>query len=253
MLTVQYLGGPTAILEIAGVRLLTDPTFDPPGDYPVGTRKLTKTTGSALDPDEVAPIDVVLLSHDQHPDNLDRLGRDFLARVERVLSTASAHDRMGAPIEVLPSWDQVEVKGSAGLQITAVPALHGPPGSEPMVGEVTGFVLSGVNLPTVYVSGDNASLDIVREVADRFPSIDVALLFAGGAQTPLLGEQYLTLSSAQAVEAAEILGAAHVVPLHFEHWAHFSQGPETLREAFAGSHVADRLHLLTPGESVEIS
>lgn len=28
---VQYLGGPTALLEVAGTRLLIDPTFDPPG------------------------------------------------------------------------------------------------------------------------------------------------------------------------------------------------------------------------------
>jgi hypothetical protein len=42
---VQYLGGPTAILEIGGVRLLTDPTFDPPGEYPIGERMLTKTRG----------------------------------------------------------------------------------------------------------------------------------------------------------------------------------------------------------------
>jgi len=42
---VRYLGGPTAILELGGVRMLTDPTFDPPGDYPIGERVLTKTDG----------------------------------------------------------------------------------------------------------------------------------------------------------------------------------------------------------------
>lgn len=29
-ISVHALGGPTAILEIGGLRLLTDPTFDPP-------------------------------------------------------------------------------------------------------------------------------------------------------------------------------------------------------------------------------
>lgn len=253
MPTVRYVGGPTAILEIGGARLLTDPTFDPPGEYPIGSRKLTKTTGPALRPDEMGPIDVVLLSHDQHPDNLDRLGRAHLERASRVLSTASAFDRIGAPIEALPSWEQVDVEDSDGLKITAVPALHGPPGSESLVGEVTGFVINGDDIPTVYVSGDNASLDIVREVSQRFASIDVAVLFAGGAKTPLLGQEFLTLSSEQAVEATQILGATHVVPLHFEHWAHFTQGADTLRAAFASSDVADRLRLLTPGESINLS
>jgi hypothetical protein len=46
---------------------------------------------------------------------------------------------------------------------------------------VTGFVLSGEGLPTVYVSGDNASLDVVRTIAGRVGPVDVAVLFAGGA------------------------------------------------------------------------
>ena len=43
-LTVRLVGGPTALIELGWVRLLTDPTFDPPGDHPIGTRVLTKTS-----------------------------------------------------------------------------------------------------------------------------------------------------------------------------------------------------------------
>jgi L-ascorbate metabolism protein UlaG (beta-lactamase superfamily) len=100
---VQYLGGPTALIELRGVRLLTDPTFDEPGDYPIGERLLTKTQGPALDPGELEPVDAVLLSHDQHPDNLDRAGRDYLDTVPVVLSTASARERLGDPVRALPA------------------------------------------------------------------------------------------------------------------------------------------------------
>jgi L-ascorbate metabolism protein UlaG (beta-lactamase superfamily) len=34
-LGIRYLGGPTALVDIAGLRLLTDPTFDPAGPHPV--------------------------------------------------------------------------------------------------------------------------------------------------------------------------------------------------------------------------
>ncbi|MFI7222579.1 MBL fold metallo-hydrolase [Nonomuraea angiospora] len=244
---IRYLGGPTAVLELGGVRLLTDPTFDAPGDYPIGNRALTKTAGPALGADGLGAVDAVLLSHDQHPDNLDRAGRDYLASVPLVLSTGSAAGRLGASVRALPNWTSVTV--GDGLRVTGVPAQHGPDGTEHLVGEVTGFVLGGDGLPTVYVSGDNASLDVVREIAGRFGPVDVALLFAGGARTPLV-DGYLTLTSDDAVTAAEILGARHVVPLHFEHWAHFTQGRESVEKAFAG--FGDGLRLLAPGESTQI-
>lgn len=244
---IRYAGGPTAVLELGGVRLLTDPTFDEPGDYPIGSRKLTKTGVSAFGAAEVGRVDAVLLSHDQHPDNLDRAGRAYLSGVPLVLSTRAAAERLGAPVLALPDGESVEV---GGVRVTGVPAQHGPDGTEHLVGEVTGFVLSGEGLPTVYVSGDNASLDVVRTVAARFGRIDVAVLFAGGARTPLV-DGYLTLTSDDAAVAADLLGARHVVPLHFEHWAHFTHGRETLERAFEG--FGDRLSLLSPGESVTLS
>jgi L-ascorbate metabolism protein UlaG (beta-lactamase superfamily) len=251
---IHYIGGPTALLELAGLRLLTDPTFDAPGEYPIGSRKLVKTTGPALLPSALGVIDAVLLSHDQHPDNLDSAGRTYLENAPVVLSTASAHDRIGGPVRALPSWEHVDLPRPDGgsLRITAVPALHGPKGSEPLVGEVTGFVLSGDDLPKVYVSGDNASLELVRDIADREGPFDIAVLFAGAARTPLVPDAPLTLTSEQAAEAAMILGARHVVPLHFEHWGHFTQDGPTLTKAFADAGLTDRLHLPEPGASVRL-
>ncbi|MEU9119837.1 MBL fold metallo-hydrolase [Streptomyces sp. NPDC048506] len=252
--SVRYVGGPTALLEVAGVRLLTDPTFDPPGDHPVGERKLVKTAGPALTAAEAGPVDAVLLSHDHHPDNLDRAGRAYAAKAPLVLSTDSARQRLGGNVRALPNDAHIELPRPDGgtLRITGVPAQHGPDGTEHLVGEVTGFVLSGAGLPTVYVSGDNASLDVVRAVAERYGPIDVALLFAGGAQTPLLGDAYLTLPSDRAARAAEILGARQVIPLHFEHWSHFTQGRDSLTEAFARAGLTDRLRLLKPGEEIRV-
>ncbi|WP_338700684.1 MBL fold metallo-hydrolase [Streptomyces sp. Q6] len=252
--SVRYVGGPTSVIEIGGLRLLTDPTFDAPGEYAVGSRTLVKTAGPALTPEELGAADAVLLSHDQHPDNLDTSGRALLAGVPLVLSTPAARERIGETVTALPTWEHVDVErpGGGALRITGVPALHGPEGSEPVVGQVTGFVLSGTGLPTVYVSGDNASLDRVRDIADRFPAIDVAVLFAGAALTPLVPGVPLTLTSERAAEAARLLGARHVVPLHFEHWGHFSQDGSTLTTAFAEAGLSDRLHLLKPGEAFTV-
>ena len=43
-MSVRVIGGPTAVLEIGGLRLVTDPTFDEPRDYPLGAgHALSKT------------------------------------------------------------------------------------------------------------------------------------------------------------------------------------------------------------------
>lgn len=183
---IRYLGGPTAALEILGLRLLVDPTFDPPGEHPIGSRTLTKTIDAVQGPEALGVVDVVLLSHDQHPDNLDDLGRTYLEAVPLVLSTSDAQSRLGGAVRALANWDRIELPTPAGptLTVTGVPARHGPPGCELLTGEVTGFVLSGDALPTVYVSGDNAALEHVRAIADRFGPIDVALLFAGAPRGP---------------------------------------------------------------------
>ncbi|HYF72057.1 MAG TPA: MBL fold metallo-hydrolase, partial [Nocardioides sp.] len=213
------------------------PSFDQPGDYPVGARVLTKTRPPRVGPEVVGPVDAVLLSHDQHPDNLDTSGRSLLTTVPLVLTTTTAAGRIEGPARGLDPWASVEV---GRVTVTAVPAQHGPDGTEHLTGPVTGFVLSAAGHPTVYVSGDNASLDVVAEISRRHPVVDVAILFAGAARTPLV-DGFLTLTAPQVVEAARLLGEPQVLVVHADSWAHFTEGEDDVRAAFAASGLE---HLL---------
>lgn len=249
MTTIRLVGGPTAVIEWAALRLITDPTFSPPGVHESAPgRPLTKLEGPAIPTEGVGPLDAALLSHDQHADNLDPAGRDLLARLPLTLTTPEAAARLGGTARPLRTWEDFRFPslGGATLTATAVPARHGPPGCESLTGPVTGFVLHGPGVPTVYISGDNASLAAVRDVASRF-AVDIALLFAGAARTSLFNGAPLTLTSADAVQAAELLHGAHVVPLHVRGWAHFSEGPAVISRAFAEASLGHRLANLDPG------
>lgn len=131
--------------------------------------------------------------------------------------------------------------------MTGVPAIHGPGPREEVeavTGQVVGFVLTGDGLPTVYVSGDNASLDAVKEIAERFAPVDTAIVFAGAPRFPsLFAGACIVLDSAQAAEAATILDARRVVPVHYDSWAHFTEGREELVAAFTAAGLAARLDL----------
>lgn len=242
---VRVFGGPTALFEYGGLRFLTDPTFDGPGDYP--SSGLTKTAPSAADPADLGPIDAVLLSHDEHADNLDDSGRALLADVPLTLTTPGGCRRLEGKAKGLADWESIELDRPDGgtVTVTGVPAVHGPGPREevePLTGEVVGFVLTGEGLPTVYVSGDNASLDAVREIAGRFAPVDTAVLFAGAPRIPAVFDGTpLVLTSAQAADGAQILGARRVVPVHHDSWAHFTEGREELEAAFAAAGLVDRL------------
>jgi L-ascorbate metabolism protein UlaG (beta-lactamase superfamily) len=249
-LTINIIGGPTALLNIGGFTLLTDPTFDPPGVHAVGQRTLTKTLGPSIPAEDIGTVDAVLLSHDQHPDNLDDTGRRVVHTAPLVLSTAAAAARLGEPVQELPVWRTHQLLGPDGgqLHITGVPAQHGPSGTEHITGEVRGFVLRARGAPTTYISGDNASLTVVHDIADHCGPIDVAVIFAGRARTSLL-DAYLTFSADQAAHAAQILDSPVVVPLHVDSWEHLTEARRAVEPAFAQRGLSERLFLLEPGVS----
>jgi L-ascorbate metabolism protein UlaG (beta-lactamase superfamily) len=226
-LKATYIGGPTLLLEWAGVRILTDPTFDPAGtQYAV----LRKVAGPAFAADRAGRVDLVLLSHDQHADNLDTAGRAALERAGRVVTTAAGAGRLGGKAVGLAPWQSTEL---LGLRVTATPARHGPPGCEPVMGEVAGFVVERLEAPgpALYVSGDTVWYEGVAEVARRF-SIGVAVLHLGDAHVAVRGPHRLTMDAAEGVQAARALRPRAVVPVHFEDWAHFQQGREAARKVF---------------------
>jgi hypothetical protein len=66
-------------------------------------------------------------------------------------------------------WTEVELESARGgtVKVTAVHAQHGPDGSDEVQGPVLGFLLSAPGAEAIYVSGDNASRDVVRALVQK--------------------------------------------------------------------------------------
>ena len=172
----------------------------------------------------MGPVDDVLVSHDLHPDNLDDRGRAFTLAAPLLVTGPRSASRLGPPSTPLRVWETATLpRGdrAGDLTIRAVPAMHGP--------------ADGV--PTVYISGDNASIAVLVEVARRVGPIDVAVLFVGAARVPTKERgRPLTLTSERATAAAAVLGAPLVVP------AHWTAGPTSAKDPTASSRPST-----TPG------
>lgn len=240
---IKYIGGPTALLEVGGLRFLTDPTFDPKGsDYKTNVYTLHKLADPAVDSVHIGKVDYVLLSHDHHFDNLDNEGRHFLSATDTVYTTIAGAERLGGNAVGLANWQTTEVATRDGriLTITGTPCRHGPVNGDR--GPVTGFVLQfkDENKGAVYVSGDTVWYEGVVEVGRRF-DIGLAILFLGAAVVPEVGAHHLTMTVDEAVKAAQYFNHAQIVPLHFEGWAHFTQSHEDIENAFKNAGLRDRL------------
>jgi L-ascorbate metabolism protein UlaG (beta-lactamase superfamily) len=246
--TITLIGGPTALIELGGLRFLTDPTFDDPGDYQLPHVTLQKTAGPAILAGQLGLIDAVLLSHDQHADNLDLAGRAFLPKARRVLTTKAGAARLGGNALGLAPWETLELEGADGetIAITATPARHGPAGIEPLSGEVIGFVLSSKTnaFKPLYITGDTVWFNGVAEVRRRFEP-GLVLLYAGAAQTR--GTFNLTMNANDAIEAACAFAGAPIVPLHTDSWAHFTESAGDLQLAFNALGHGERLRRIKHG------
>jgi L-ascorbate metabolism protein UlaG (beta-lactamase superfamily) len=235
---ITHIGGPTALIEVGGWRLLTDPTFDPPGRrYFFGWGTMSrKLAGPAIAAADLPPIDAVLLSHDHHGDNLDPAGRALLGSAGAVITTASGAKRLGGDARGLEPWatTRLEAPGRPAMEITATPCRHGPPLSHVIVGDVIGFALrwEGQRDGVLWISGDTVLYDGVRQVAARL-QVDTALLHLGGVRFPVSGPVRYTMTAQDAVDLCCLIRPRTAIPIHYEGWKHFRQGRDAIQRVIA--------------------
>ncbi|BDV30951.1 MBL fold metallo-hydrolase [Microbacterium terricola] len=254
------IGGPTVLAEFDGWRVLIDPTFDPPGRryaFAASTSSV-KTLGPAIPADELGPIDVMLVSHDHHADNLDDAGRAMLPSAGHVVTTTSGARRLALPHTHgldIGQTVRLEADDRPALEITATPARHGPTLLKPIVGDVIGFAVrrAGESRVALWVSGDTVPHPALRTAAAEM-DVDVAIVNAGGVRFGLTGPVRFTMTGAEAVSLLDVLAPRVAVAAHYDGWSHFRDGEEGVRAAVraAPQAVRERVRWLPDGVPVDL-
>jgi L-ascorbate metabolism protein UlaG (beta-lactamase superfamily) len=213
---------------------------------------LEKLTAPALTAEQVGPVDAVLLSHDQHFDNLDHGGRAFLASAKTTFTTPVGAGRLGGNAVGLALWESQRFTTEKGaVHVTAAPARHGPPGIEPLAGDVAGFLV-GIDEPgdAFYFAGDTVWYEGVAEVARRYKP-RLVVLNTGSAEPR--GKFHLTMDANDALEAAHAFPQAKIVGIHNEGWRHFAESAEELAQAFRALGAGNQLQPLERGKAVKLA
>lgn len=243
---VTHIGTATVLLEVGPLKILTDPVFGGAKHFHFGAGMTSDhTRGPWVPASEVPPPDLVLLSHDQHADNLDDEGRAIIANCTNVFSTPAASKRMKAV-----GLRDFESKTVGEVKITATPARHGPPLTGAITGPCIGFVLEwpGQSNGPLYISGDTVLFDGALEVARRF-KIGTAFLHLGAAG---YGPLRFTMNADEGAQLGKALGAKTLIPLHYEDWTHFKQPRSEVTPAFERAGLGHRLTWLEPGKRTEL-
>lgn len=245
---MQFIGHATALIELDGVRLLTDPVLR---GRLAHLRRHARLPAEAHRP----RVDAVLISH-LHHDHLDfpsleRLGQDVRLLVPRGAGPLLAR-RGYRHVEELGVGEAASV---GDTRVVATPANHR--GFRPPFGpraECLGFLVEGSQ--RVYFAGDT---DLFAAMRDLRP-VDLALLPVWG-WGPTLGPGHL--DPARAVEALARIRPRLGVPIHWGtlypfglgRWSHtFLTRPPREFAALAARRTPEiAVRIVEPGHALELA
>lgn len=258
-LRVTWVGHATVLIQMDGVNILTDPVWSQrvsPVSF-VGPKRV-RPPGIRFE--DLPPIDLVLVSHD-HYDHLDvptlrRLAQKHQPRIavglrlDRLLESKKI--KGGAEMDW---WQTIDLPN--GVRVTSVPARHwsgrGVRGRNKTLW--CGYVVEGKS-GTIYFAGDTGYGMHFAQIAERFPSLRLALLPIG-AHLPRWFMQANHMSPEDAVRAHQLLRPKMSIGIHFGTFPLADEGERQpiaeLTEALSGSDDPDLdFDVLAFGEGVDV-
>jgi L-ascorbate metabolism protein UlaG (beta-lactamase superfamily) len=244
---VTWVGHATVLIELGGVRLLTDPLLR-------GRLGHLRRHGPTPAAGTTEDLDAVLISH-LHLDHLDLPSLERLPKATRILVPRGAgaflHRHGFHATEELAAGDDVQV---GELTVTAVPAVHDRR-RRPYLGGPAADALGYIAGGRVYFAGDT---DLFGGM-EQFGGMDVALIPVWG-WGPSLGEGHLDPPAA--ARAAALLRPRVAVPIH---WGTFyprglgrykpdrlTDPPHEFAAEVARLAPDVAVHVLAPGETLRL-
>jgi L-ascorbate metabolism protein UlaG (beta-lactamase superfamily) len=219
-LRVTWLGHSTMLIEIGGVRILTDPVWGPRASPSaiVGPKRFQEVPVALR---EMPPVDVAIVSHD-HYDHLDYPTIRALAKTSvpfvASLGVGAHLEYWGVPSEriVELDWWESYTLPDTDVVLTAAPSQHF---SGRGLKDRNSTLWSSISMRSpkhsVFFSGDTGLTTEYRSIRERLGPFDVVMLEIG-AFHPAWGD--IHLGPDNAIKAHAMLGGAFL-PVH---WGTFS-------------------------------
>ncbi|BAY94751.1 hypothetical protein FDUTEX481_03205 [Tolypothrix sp. PCC 7601] len=258
---ILFIGTATVLLRYAGFTILTDPNFLHKGEHVhlhYGIRSARKTN-PAIEMTELPPLDLIVLSH-MHEDHFDRVVEQKLDKNLPIITTPHAANKLKQKgfkaTQALETWESLTVtKGNNSLRISAMPGRHGPGAINALLPPVMGSMLEFQNstketLYRLYITGDTLLYEELKEIPQKYPDIDLALLHLGG--TKIFGI-LLTMDAMQGVQAIKIIAPQTAIPIHYNDYTVFKSPLEDFMQAVTAAGLETQVRYLNHGETYKFT
>jgi L-ascorbate metabolism protein UlaG (beta-lactamase superfamily) len=261
--TLTFIGTATTLIRLGSFTVLTDPNFLHRGQRAylgkgLWSRRLTEPS---MQPDDLPPLDLVVLSH-LHGDHFDRVARRELVRAQPVLTTARAAERLRTwdfDARGLETWESETMTkpglaagaGDETLTVESLPGIHarGVMGAllPPVMGSLLTHRSGGRVTRRVYVSGDTLTGDHLDEVARRHPEIDVAVVHLGGTRVLF---HTVTMDDVQGLDFLRRIQPRKAIPVHHDDYGVFRSPLSAFERRVRDAGLAERLQTVQRGDTV---
>ena len=252
---VTYIGHATLLIEMGGLRLLTDPNFDPK----LG-KILPRVSAPGIALDALPKLDAVLLTH-AHADHLSFDSLERLPPTTPVYAppaVATWLKRLGYGHAIpLPPGEELTI---GGLRVNAAVATHrgNRYGFDRWRADASMYLLTS-DAESCFFAGDTALTEethhlVERHLWDAGRRLDLALLPIGYAPWWKPGFRKGHLTHDDALMLFERLKAHVLVPYHWGTFRHVTSTAydaiNRLRSRLEDHHLADAVRILEPGQSL---
>jgi L-ascorbate metabolism protein UlaG (beta-lactamase superfamily) len=252
---IQLIRHATLVVTLGDLKLLVDPMLSAAGAMdPVANaanqRRIPLVDLPFSDAALVqllAQIDGVLVTH-THRDHWDARAAALIAKETPILCQPEDASRIREagftrvqPIEQAYEW--------RGLQITRTGGRHGTGQIGEQMGPVSGFVITGMAIPSLYIAGDTIwCAEVAAALEAHRP--DVTVLNAGAAQF-LTGDP-ITMTAGDVVQVCDALASTQVVAAHMDAINHCLLMRADLREHLRIADRLERVRIPQDGETLTI-
>ena len=218
MLTYNYYGHACFQLDDDKFKILFDPF-------------LTGNPQASISEKDVS-ADYILVTH-AHGDHIGDAPNIAVRTGATVVGIPEIMEFGGQRVKTIGMNLGGTVKTDFGF-IRMVPAFH----SSGIGGGIACGYVVGIGGENIYFAGDTCLFSDMKLIGER-DKIDYAILPIGG---------HFTMDPIDAAKAVEFLGAANVIPLHYDTWDVINQNPADLLKLVKGAKV----HIVKPGQSIEL-